>query len=145
MTRPLFVLASLGFLLLLAPGCGDPVSTVSGSVAYNGQKVGDGWITFIPADGLGPTEGGPIANGEFHVEKMIPGKKTVQIVAVKKVNFARTGVDLSAAAREQAMRGDTSGIVERADEIPADAEGNNALVILEPGDKKLEFQLKSKH
>jgi hypothetical protein len=49
-----------------ASGCGSS-STVSGEVRYDGQPVQDGMITFLPADGKGPSVGGPITHGRYTV------------------------------------------------------------------------------
>ena len=46
------------------------------------------------------------------------------------------------AAKEAAAKGDVTGIVDRADVIPADAEGNNTVVELKLGQQTLDFHLK---
>ncbi len=134
-------LLALGISLALAAGCGKPTSAVSGTVRYQGKTIGNGYITFMPADGQGPAAGGPITDGQFSVSDLVPGKKTVQVVAVKKVNFAASNAELERQAKENAKHGDATGIVERADEIPADAEGNNRPIELAAGAQTLDFDL----
>ena len=55
------------------PGCGSAAATVSGEVTYEGQPVGDGYISFTPADGRGKDAGAPIANGRYIVANLPPG------------------------------------------------------------------------
>jgi hypothetical protein len=40
-------------LVLLSSGCGSSTATVTGEVTYDGKAIGDGYITFTPADGKG--------------------------------------------------------------------------------------------
>ena len=68
-------------LLLAAAGCGGGDATVSGEVSYEGEPVTAGYITFAPADGKGPTAGGPIKDGKYTVEKVTPGPKVVRVEA----------------------------------------------------------------
>src|SRR5262249_59566164 len=82
-------------LLLLAAGCGPGDGTVTGEVSYDGQPVGRGMITFAPADGQGPTVGGPITSGRYAVDKVPPGRKDVKIEAVKDVPVARDSEDMA--------------------------------------------------
>jgi hypothetical protein len=139
---------ALSFILFAAAlpplaGCGSSTS-VSGRVTYETKPVANGSITFLPADGHGPAVGGSIVDGQYQVENLIPGKKFVQIIGLKKVNFALSNEEMQRRARENAKRGDTTGIVERADEIPADAEGNNRQIEIKPGSQTLDFDLKPK-
>jgi hypothetical protein len=98
----------------------------------------------MPADGLGPVAGGPITDGQYQIANLGPGKKIVQIIGVKKINFAVSNAEMERQAKENAKRGDTTGIVERADEIPADAEGNNRQIDLPAGKQTLDFDLKAR-
>jgi hypothetical protein len=144
MLRPFaltFVLYGVAPVLLA--GCGSSTS-VSGRVTYETKPVGNGAITFLPADGHGPVVGAPIVDGNYQIDNLVPGKKTVQIVAVKKVNFALSNEEMERRARESAKRGDTTGIVERADEISPDADGNNRQVEVKPGSQTFDFDLKPK-
>jgi hypothetical protein len=130
-------------LLLVVTGCGSSTS-VSGHVNFEGKSVGNGAITFLPADGRGPVAGGPIADGQYQIATLAPGKKIVQIIGVKKINFALSNAEMERQAKENSKRGDTTGIVERADEIPADAEGNNRQIDLPAGKQTLDFDLKAR-
>ncbi len=138
------LLARLGALVLalcLVPGCGKP-SSVSGRVTYEGENVADGTITFLPADGKGPSAGGKITDGRYTVSPITPGRKLVQIVSVKKVNFARSTEELAKMHEAEKARGNTTGLVDPADLIPANAEGNNAEVEVKQGNNPLDFALK---
>ena len=65
-------------------GCGrsDGLTEISGTVSYDGQPVKKGTITFLPADGKGPTAATLIADGKYSV-KVAPGKKLVKIEGYK--------------------------------------------------------------
>jgi hypothetical protein len=139
----LILSAGAAAILFVMPGCGKATS-VSGSVSYEGKAVGNGSIVFQPADGRGPTAGAAISDGRYQVESLVPGKKIVQIIAVKKINFAASNEEMERQAKENANRGDTTGIVERADEIPADAVGNNREINVQPGKQTVDFELKRK-
>jgi hypothetical protein len=132
----------LAVFALAAAGCGGNVATVSGTVTYEGQPVGKGAITFLPADGIGPVAGGPIADGHFTVDGMTPGPKVVQVVAVKLVPFARNTEEMARRAAENKSKGDGSGLIDPADTIPADAEGNNATREVIAGKQTLNLDLK---
>ena len=75
----------LGACVLLAlAGCGGGLTEVRGKVAFKGKPVESGTISFEPADGKGPTAGGPIANGEYHLagqNSLSSGAKVVRIQA----------------------------------------------------------------
>jgi hypothetical protein len=126
----------------LLSGCGSPTATVSGEVTYEGQVVGDGYITFTPTDGKGKDAGGPITNGSYKVTGVPPGPKVVKVVAVKKVNFASTSEEMMQRAAEARKAGNYDGLVDPADTIPERAEGNNAQVEIHPGDNAHDFHLK---
>src|SRR5690348_6549122 len=82
-------------LVFLLPACGSNLSSVSGEVSYEGQPIEKGRINFAPADGKGPTAGGPIANGKYEVSGLLPGTKIVEITAVKRVPFARSSEEMA--------------------------------------------------
>jgi hypothetical protein len=132
----------LGTLLLAfaLAGCGSRTS-VSGSVTYLDRPVENGWIVFQPVEGQGPSAGAPIAGGRFHVAELTPGSKIAQIAGVKAVPFARNSEDMARMAAEAAERGDPTGIIDRADEIPANAGGNNVTIEVKPGSQTLDFHL----
>ncbi|OWK40888.1 hypothetical protein [Fimbriiglobus ruber] len=65
-------------------GCGGPgTGDVSGTVAYDGKPVDLGSITFIPADGNGPTTGGTITGGKYAVANVPTGAAKVRINGAK--------------------------------------------------------------
>jgi hypothetical protein len=125
----------------LAAGCGSAAG-VSGEVTYDGQPVEDGRITFLPADGKGPSVGAPITGGKYTLDGIAPGPKVVKVEAVKRVPFARSSEDMARRAAEAKARGDASGIIDPADLIPPDAVGNNAAVEVGRGKQTLDFHLK---
>jgi hypothetical protein len=59
-TLCMFGLACIGLA-----GCGDGMTEVAGNVKVDGKTVDDGAIAFYPADGKGPSAGGPIKNGQY--------------------------------------------------------------------------------
>jgi hypothetical protein len=132
----------LALVLLGGQGCGSSTATISGEVTYDGQPVGDGSITLTPADGKGPVVGGEIREGKYAMTKITPGPKVARIEAYKKVNFASSSQEMMDRAAEAKKRGDDSGLVEPADVIPPNAEGNNQKVEIKRGDQKLDFHLK---
>ena len=135
-------LMCMWILLPLVAGCGSSESVVSGSVTYDGQAVQKGSILFQPLDGEGSSCGGPIVDGHYEIETT-PGKKVVQVVAVKAVIYARRSPEEELRlAQEAAARGDASGVIDRADLIAPDAEGNNAKVDVQAGQQTLDFHLK---
>jgi hypothetical protein len=129
-------------LALAAAGCADSTASVSGTVTYDGQPVGNGMVTFLPADGKGPSAGGKIADGRYTVDGLTPGPKVVQVVAVKAVPFARSTEEMAQRAAANKAKGDGSGLIDPADTIPADAEGNNATHEVKPGKQTLDLDLK---
>lgn len=140
MSRVFTLAVALGAAALT--GCGGAVATVSGSVSYDGEPVGDGYITFTPADGKGQDGGGPIANGTYSVTGLPPGPKVVKVIATKKVNFASTSDEMKKKADEAKKAGKHDGLIDPADVIPDNAEGNNAKIDLTVGENKHDFALK---
>ena len=128
--------------LPLAVGCGGDATVISGTVTYEGKPVDNGAITFLPVDGRGPSAGGPIVNGNYRVAGLKPGEKIVQIVGVKAVPFVRSSEEMARMAAEAARRGDATGIIDRADEISSDAEGNQARIEVVAGKQARDFLLK---
>jgi hypothetical protein len=135
-------LVPLALILSLTPGCGNSLASVSGEVTYNGEPVGKGYITFLPADGKGPPTAGPIADGHFAVDNLPPGPKIVKIEAVKKVPFARSSDEMAKRAAVDKFLGNGSGLIDPADIIPPNAEGNNQKVDIQPGQHTRDFPLK---
>jgi hypothetical protein len=143
MWRPVFRrIGPMVWVVVLMAGCGQSSAWVEGEVTYDGQPVGNGGITFLPADGKGPSAGGKIQNGRYTVADLPPGPKIVQVEAVKAVSFARTSDEMARMAAANKARGDGSGIIDRADIIPPNAEGNNARVEIKPGKQTLNIHIK---
>ena len=134
------ILSAMGLALLVSTGCG-PSTAISGAVTYEGQPVQQGWITFLPADGKGPVAGAAIAEGKYQVDQIQPGKKTVQIIGVKAVKFARSSEEMARMAADASKRGDDSGLIDPADEIPSQAQGNNVEVDVVQGLQNRDFAL----
>jgi len=124
-------------------GCGSaPTGTVSGAVSYEGQPVNNGWVTFTPADGKGKDGGAPVADGRYTVTGLPPGPKVVKVIAVKKVNFASTSAEMQQKAAEARKAGNYDGLVDPADTIPDNAEGNNVTVEVKAGEQTRDLHLK---
>ncbi len=132
---------ALAWVLVLMAGCSRSAAWVEGEVTYDGQPV-EGKIAFLPADGKGPGAGGDIRNGHYTVVDLPPGPKIVQVEAVKAVSFARTSDEMARMAAANKARGNTSGIIDPADIIPANVEGNNQTVQIKAGKQTLNLHLK---
>ncbi len=144
MTRSARVLAAAGAVALLAAaGCGSSAH-LSGNVSYDGQPVENGTITFVPADGRGPTAGALITQGRYRARDLSPGSKVVQIHGFRDVPMARMSSELAEQAEEAMRRGESLAVdpVDDATIIPPDAEGNNATVDIQRGRQTLDFHLK---
>ena len=139
-----FLFRLLPFVILISfvPGCGSGSASISGNVTYNGEPVGDGFITFLPVDGKGPSAAGHIEAGHFEVDNIMPGPKLVKVEAVKKVPFARSSEEMAKRAAVNKVLGDGSGLIDPADVIPPNAEGNNSKMTIEPGQQTHDFHLK---
>ncbi len=72
------------FLLLLLPaGCSDNgLVEVTGRVTCDDKPLEKGTISFLPADGKGPTAAAIIEQGDYSVE-VAPGEKKVEILGYK--------------------------------------------------------------
>jgi len=63
------------------------LATVQGEVTLDGEKIEEGVIAFEPVDGAGPTTGGKIEHGKYHLagsSAVSLGEKTVRITASRK-------------------------------------------------------------
>lgn len=81
------VAGAMAVCLVACIGCGEQLATVEGTVTFDGEPVESGSITFEPADGDGPTDGGKIENGQYKLAGeagVEPGEKVVRIVASRK-------------------------------------------------------------
>ncbi|HOP78835.1 MAG TPA: hypothetical protein PLD05_15215 [Thermogutta sp.] len=112
----------LGALTL--QGCQKSVGvTVSGKVVYSGQPVTTGYVTFAPADGKGPSVGGPIVDGNYKVVGVPPGEKVVSVVGGGEIQFPKTSEEMARmTAKGQPL--------ERSRQIPANAKGNNQKIVI---------------
>lgn len=135
--------ALLGAGLLFVAGCGNTCS-IQGQVNFNGQPVKDGFITFTPADGKGPIKAGPIKDGRYSVGDLAPGPRVVLITGTKDVPFARSSAEMAKMAEQNKSKGDGTGIIDRADIIAPEDEGNGVTVELVSGNQSRDFDIKSK-
>jgi len=73
--------------LVFAAGCGPPSLTLEGTVTWDGSPVETGTISFMPADGRGPSIGGELKDGRYRVragKDTAVGAKTVAITGIRK-------------------------------------------------------------
>lgn len=70
-------------IVVAVAGCGAGGSPVSGAVSFDAAPVDSGTISFVPADGKGPTFGGVITSGRYEVVAPTPGPKVVRVSAVR--------------------------------------------------------------
>ena len=131
----------MSFGALILAGCHRSPASVRGKVSFEGKPVAKGAVTLLPADGVGPVSGGMIADGSFYIADVAPGKKVVQVVGIKAIQFGHSSEDAMRAAEAAAKSGDASPNQERADEIPPDAVGNNTVVEVKPGKQTIDFTL----
>ncbi len=86
---------------LLAPGCSDGRVRVHGTVVFEGKPLEEGFVSFEPVDGVGPTTGGAIAGGAYDLTgeaRATVGEKIVRIVGSR-----RTGRKIAAASPPGAL------------------------------------------
>jgi hypothetical protein len=141
--RSLAVLPVLAVLASVLSGCGGPsTATVSGEVTYDGQAVENGYITFTPTDGKGQDASAPIRDGRYTIAELQPGPKLVKVIATRRVNFAASSEEMKERAAEARLAGNHDGLVDPADVIPDNAEGNNAQMDIPPGPSTRDFPLK---
>lgn len=79
--------AAAAMLLLASAGCGRGHVAVSGQVLVDGQPMEEGSISFRPADGKGPSLGGAIEMGRYHVvlkASNAAGEKLVSITGIQR-------------------------------------------------------------
>jgi hypothetical protein len=130
------------FALTFAVGCGEKATTVTGQVTYNGAVVENGTISFRPADGMGQTFAARIENGAYTIPNAAPGKRTVEIHGLRKVQFALSSEESAKLAEQATKAGKALHLSTPADYIPMDAEGNGQEVDIAAGDQTINFDLK---
>jgi hypothetical protein len=123
-------------------GCGPSTGTVSGQVTFDGNPVESGHILFTPADGKGKDTGAPIAAGRYLATGLPPGPKIVKVIGVKKVSFASTSEEMRRRSAEARSDNNFDGLVDPADTIPDNAEGNNVRIDIMAGENLYDFHLK---
>jgi hypothetical protein len=143
MTRNWLLIATL-LLSLAATGCGRTTS-VTGRVTYDGQPVQNGAITFYPADGQGPSAGAMVADGQYRVEGITPGKKMVQVVGAlgrdEGLRVPQTTEELRQQSERLAAEGSPPIAAGPAALIPPNAVGNCSEVQVKAGEQRLNFDL----
>lgn len=132
----------IGFCLvatsaLAVTGCRPGVTTVNGTVTYEGQPLAQGEITFTPADGLGPVVGAPISSGAFAVAEIRPGRKIVQISELPQLEFPKSTAELAEAARKGPAKASPPPSL-----MPANADGNGVTIEIQSGAQTRDFHLK---
>jgi hypothetical protein len=94
---------TVAVVLTVCPGCGDGRIPIQGEITFHGQPVEAGTISLEPADGKGPTTGGPIVAGKYELTGAaapLPGKKIVRVIGIRKTGrkvrdaFSATGAML---------------------------------------------------
>ena len=87
MLRPVGLLLCL--LLLLPAGCSENgLVEVAGQVTLDDKPLEKGTISFMPADGKGPSAAAIIEQGAYSVE-VAPGEKKVEILGYKSTGKRR--------------------------------------------------------
>ena len=132
----------VGGIVSLFAGCGSACS-ISGDVTFDGKAVDNGSSTLTPTDGKGQVAAGPIRQGKYSIVDVTPGPKLVQISAVKPVPFARSSQEMADRAAAAKAKGNSTGIIDPADVIPDNAEGNNVTIEIKSGSQQFHFALKS--
>ncbi|MGQ9760652.1 MAG: hypothetical protein ACUVQH_01955 [Thermogutta sp.] len=114
----------LGLAVATLQGCGKSSGvTVRGSVTFDGQPVEEGYITLSPADGKGPSVGGPISAGKFSISGVLPGEKIVSVTGGGKMQFPKSSEEMA----QMAARGQQ---IQAGPQIPPHAKGNNVKVTI---------------
>src|SRR5262245_31679216 len=73
--------------VLLVAGCGGGRVRVHGTVLFEGKPLEEGFISFEPADGVGPTTGGAITGGQYDLTgeaRATAGEKIVRVIGSRK-------------------------------------------------------------
>lgn len=128
------VLSLLAFVAC-GTGCGPAGYRVSGAVSFADVPVDGGTISFVPADGNGPTFGGMIKQGRYEVVAPTPGQKIVRVSAVRP-----TGRKVP----PDPLNGDAGPVDEIAQYIPEQYNDRSTLTCdVVAGPNSFDFHLKS--
>ncbi len=130
-------LALFAALLAVLSGCRQSSSAIHGKVTYEGAAVQRGQITFAPPGRQGVALSGTIEAGKYKIDNVPPGQKLVMITSVKQFHFPKSHAEMA----EMAKRGPPPA-QDTADEVPANAEGNNQSIEVTQGVRELNFDLK---
>ena len=82
----------VGLMLCLAvAGCSSDESgaTISGTVTVDDQPAQEGYVTFVPVDGMSQREAGPIVNGKYTATNVPVGPAKVEINVPKVTGTTR--------------------------------------------------------
>lgn len=138
-TKPIAALVCAAILTSI--GCSSTTATINGTVTYEGQAVEKGMITFTPADGTGSVVGCDIKNGKFYAKEVTAGRNVLLVTAVKEVTFSRSSEEMAQMAQKPVAQDGIVGLIDPADLIPPNAEGNNQVHSFQTGSNKLELVL----
>jgi hypothetical protein len=122
-------------------GCGPATGTAAGEVTYNGAAVETGYVNFTPVDGKGTGGAGAVSAGRYRADSLTPGTYLVQVFGVKKVSFASTSAEMKRRAQAAREGGNYDGLLEPADTIPENAEGNNVKIDIKAGQNEIDFHI----
>jgi hypothetical protein len=100
--------------------------------------VKKGVISFLPADGQGPSCGCAVADGWYKAQ-LTPGKKNVRIVEMKVYDHIPTREEV---AQEAAKRARVGGYADAGELFPLNAVGNNVEIEVKSGSQTFDFPLK---
>jgi hypothetical protein len=132
-------LLPLGVLAISLCGCfSSSTGTVSGSVAFNGQPVEKGLITFSPTGNKGGTAGGDIVAGKYRVERLVPSQYQVSVAVVPELKIVAPG------APETKRTLTDAEIRAMIDPLPPDTTGKEQTIDVKRGAHVLDFKLESK-
>lgn len=127
-------------LLALLVGC-NKTTTISGTVTLNGEPIQKGAISFRSADGRGPSIGGMIENGQYSIEKAVPGSRIAVISAIDEGKVIASRDEAMKLIEEAKAEGKQPFEAMRVDLVPPTAKGNSETVEIAPGSQTLDFAI----
>ena len=134
-------LTAIAALTCIAAGCGSS-AVVSGTVTYEGQAVQKDRLPFCRSTVFDQSRRRANRQRAISVETLSPERSLSKSLASGLSGFRSSSEEMDRLAKVAAARGDTTGIIERADVVPANAEGNNLTINLKPGRQTMDFHLK---